>query len=485
MTSSARQDLLAWAENEMARLRRTRLVAEGTIKRIRDDLGGSHTVVTYPPLDALRPIDFRPLFESVRPVAELSLYMHIAFCEFICPFCHYETEYARLGKQEDERMRGYLDALELEISCWKQALAGSRLDSLYIGGGTPTAITTERLLRLLDAVSDLPRGSNFTACMETSPLTVVANDGREKLTALIDAGINRLSIGVQTFTPKLLTRSRGHNQEVARTAVETVLGLLDNVNIDLIQDLPQQEIEHILDDLEIVASYRPAQVTWYILRLREEAGWFKAYRRSALRLANSTESLRRRLLINEGMRRIGYRAGVGGRFLREDRFCDRFKKVRARLDTTLLGLGVSSYSHGWGHMFRNVFSRGELDGLREYVARINRDGYAVEMGCKIDEVEQVASRLVAGIRSGVALPEPTPATVSYLTSAIAQMRQLEEAGLVTVNERHEVVLTEVGHLFEEEICALFYSPAVQQRLLINRALAETINSNTHKNAARH
>ncbi|MGH9878403.1 MAG: hypothetical protein ACRD5H_12270, partial [Nitrososphaerales archaeon] len=103
-----------------------------------------------------------------------------------------------------------------------------------------------------------------------------------------------MSIGVQTFNERLLRRSRGHGQRILLDALEVVLSLAENVNIDLLQDLPDQNLDHILEDLDFIERLKPAQVTWYLLRLRPEAAWFKAYNRSSLEIANSLESTQKR-----------------------------------------------------------------------------------------------------------------------------------------------------------------------------------------------
>jgi oxygen-independent coproporphyrinogen III oxidase len=451
-----REDLLYRSECRLDFLRDNVLAKARFIERAHLGFGGSHTVVTYPPLDSLEAIDKDLLIGRAGPVNDLNLYLHLPFCEFSCPFCHYETRHSRIGAPESEEISNYLAALKCEIESWKKLLGGSTLESIYIGGGTPTAISGERLLELFSLLSDLKRSENFTACIETSPLTAIAADGREKLAALIRAGVNRISIGVQTFNERLLKSSRGHGQKAVLDALEIVLGLVDNVNIDLIQDLPHQSDSDILDDLELIESLRPAQVTWYIMRLQPGSVWFERYLNSRLELGDSLGSVRKRIIIREGMKRLGYKPSPGGRFIRDDRFKDRYKNVRAALDSTLLGIGVSAYSHGWDYIFRN--------GSAEYVSSIRASGLAIKSGYQIDEVEYVASRLVSGIRYGASLPEPAPETEKYLAEAKRVLENLLHSGLVEPDAEGKYALSEAGFLFEEEICSMFYSQKVRERL---------------------
>jgi coproporphyrinogen III oxidase-like Fe-S oxidoreductase len=435
------------------------------ISRVRTDLGGSHTVVTYPPLDALDPIDPSEIIEAVRPVDAINLYVHIAFCEVLCPFCHYDTAFSNISADESESVRSYLGALASEIRQWKSLIAGSTVGSLYVGGGTPTAISTERLLSILHALEDIPRVPGFSCCVETSPLTTVAPDGKDKLAALVGAGVDRLSIGIQTFNSQLLRRSRGYTPETAIEALHILGSLIDNVNIDMIQDLPDQTEDHLLDDLDCIESIRPAQVTWYILRLRPEAAWFSRYNRAALEISGPIESVRKRLLIREGMERMGYISRPGGRFVRKDTIHDQFKDIRASLGSTLLGMGVSAYSHGWGAFFRNTFSRANINGIQSYVSRVAGGMLPIETGWWIDDVERAAGSLVFGIRTGVRVPEPTIANHSYVDRAVRTLAGLESAGLVSADAGGRYAITKFGSLFEEEICSLFYSREVERRLM--------------------
>jgi oxygen-independent coproporphyrinogen-3 oxidase len=460
-------DLSKWSENEFYRLGCSRVLESHTAGRAKSGLGGSHTVVTYPPLDALEPIVADNVTQAAGTVGDLHLYAHVAFCEFLCPFCHYATTYTPLSKTHP-LVEAYISALCREVKSWRGVLGGSILRSLYIGGGTPTALSTESLLHLLAALQDgYGQTEDLRACIETSPMTATTNDGESKLRAVVAAGINRISIGIQSFDNALSRRSRGYSKSTALKALETVLGLGVEVNVDLIQDLPDQTNESVLDDLQWIGRFMPDQVTWYLLRLRPEAFWYQMYERDDLSLPSEEESVRRRLMIREGMRRLGYLPRPGGRFVREDSVRDDFKEVRGETAMALLGVGVSAYSHGWGYFFRNSAirsrNRKEQSGIPAYIARINKDGWAIESGLALDETEMTASRLVKAIRGRVMLPKSTPENEIYLAEAQRVLEFLEEQGLVEVAEGF-YSLTEMGSLFEEEVCTLFYSSPVKERI---------------------
>ena len=359
-----------------------------------------------------------------------------------------------------------MDALEREVAFWRREISQSRVKSIYVGGGTPTALSSGRLTRLIAMLREFgPHAADLELCIETSPITVAADDGGQKLLAAIDAGVNRISIGVQTFDSALSRRARGHLVDTAAKALKAVMSLGVKVNVDLLQDLPDQTDESLVNDLAWIREFLPDQVTWYLLRLRPESAWYPMFRRGDLSLPTDQESARRRLLIREGMKRLGYLPKPGGRFVRDHETLDSFKSTRSDSSRTLLGMGVSAYSHGWGFFFRNTggSSRKNAAGIPQYLRRVREEGCAIETGLRLSEVELAANSIVSGIRQGCGVPKETALNTRYLEKAMATLGRLEAGGLLR-QEDGAFMLTELGSLFEEEICALFYTPWIEERL---------------------
>ena len=132
------------------------VVASKAMFRARSRLGGSHTVVTFPPLESLAPKVPKELVVGSLQPAKINLYAHVAFCEFLCPFCHYETAFRKLGSGADTRMSKYMAALSREWQSWVERLPGSTISSIYIGGGTPTSIPISYLTRFLEQILRFP-----------------------------------------------------------------------------------------------------------------------------------------------------------------------------------------------------------------------------------------------------------------------------------------------------------------------------------------
>lgn len=199
-------------------------------------------------------------FDPSRPEG---LYVHIPFCATKCPYCDFNT-YAGI-----EAMMGtYLAALRSEIELWGEVLGGPRLETVFFGGGTPSYLPEGSLDMLLDAI----RGGFGLA--DDSEITAEANPddlGDEKLTSLLEAGVNRLSIGVQSLDDGLLrVLGRRHTASEAIDAFNAARSAgFDNVSIDLMYGLPYQTPEQWGTTLDTALGLRPSHISMYCLTLEE------------------------------------------------------------------------------------------------------------------------------------------------------------------------------------------------------------------------
>ena len=108
----------------------------------------------------------------------------------------------------------------------------------------------------------------------------------------------------------------------------------------------------------------------------------------------------------------------GGRFVRSIEYKDKYKEIRSGSDTTLLGMGVSAYSHGWGYFFRNTNSSNKKDAIKEYVTTIESGKFAIQEGMFMDEEIKIASKLVKGIRTNVNFDKNLKEDNKYLTDTV-------------------------------------------------------------------
>lgn len=189
----------------------------------------------------------------------LGLYLHIPFCEKKCPYCDFNT-YAGL----DDLFQRYVDALCRELGRWAALLDGRTISTVFLGGGTPTVLTAEQLAQLFETVHRHFRLS--TRCeisSEANPGTV----DRAKFSTLRSLGVNRLSMGVQSFHPEEL-RFLGRIHDVADVfqAFETARSAgFDNINLDFMFGLPHQSADRWRTTLDQALALSPEHLSLYSL----------------------------------------------------------------------------------------------------------------------------------------------------------------------------------------------------------------------------
>ena len=193
---------------------------------------------------------------------KIGIYVHIPFCKSKCGYCDF---YSRCDLSKAER---YVDALLLQFDAWKQLLADRSIDSVYIGGGTPTVIGDILLLRVIRGIFDrfcIESGAEFT--IEANPGTVDQNS----LDAYRKAGVNRISFGVQSANDALLCRiGRIHNYNQARQAILWAKEAgFDNLSADLMYALPDQSKEDLLLSIERLSDLPLSHISMYGLKVEE------------------------------------------------------------------------------------------------------------------------------------------------------------------------------------------------------------------------
>ncbi len=313
---------------------------------------------------------------------------------------------------------------------------------------------------------------------------------------LREYGVSRISIGIQTFDFGTLRRVArtftGHTKQDEEKAVKILLDSgIPNINVDMIQDLPLVTSDYdkrLRNDLMKVAELRPPHITWYNLRLRPET----TDARKGLQLLDERQiterqSLASRLTIWNFLEAIGYQVLEGDRFALEERYEDLFRKTRGSLETDLIGLGVSAYSHVDSMFFRNPRVTGgkirkdSRKATQEYIQRVLENGYAIFEAFEITPDEELAGKFALGLKRGVPLSvfdeyRVDPEIGAYSDFVLRPTTKLIDAGLLEV-ENGILQFTKMGMLFENEICAQFYSPRVKYLAHRNRA---TINTKIQK-----
>jgi putative oxygen-independent coproporphyrinogen III oxidase len=192
----------------------------------------------------------------------LSLYIHLPWCVQKCPYCDFNSHKAGDAAPKER----YIKALLRDLAGEADRADGRPVETVFMGGGTPSLFAPNEIQDLLKGVRAL-----FTIG-ETAEVTMEANPGTVECgspAGYRDAGVNRLSIGAQSFDDELLSKlGRIHSSaDITRAVREAQDSSFDNINIDLMHGLPDQTVEMALTDLRSAIELEPAHISWYQLTL--------------------------------------------------------------------------------------------------------------------------------------------------------------------------------------------------------------------------
>lgn len=202
--------------------------------------------------------------------AGTGLYIHFPWCERKCPYCDFNSHVSGQALPEAEMVTALINDYTSDLETY-----GARpIDSLFIGGGTPSLISAQSMARLLDGIDRLtPLSDNTEITMEANP----GSSEQEKFSGYRAAGVNRLSIGIQSFNSEHLKRlGRIHSRDEADHAIKAAQAAgFQRINIDLMYGLPDQTLKQALQDVEQGLSYNTGHLSWYQLTIEPNTVFYK------------------------------------------------------------------------------------------------------------------------------------------------------------------------------------------------------------------
>ncbi|MGE5452470.1 MAG: radical SAM family heme chaperone HemW [Acidobacteriota bacterium] len=207
---------------------------------------------------------------TLQALPPLSLYVHLPWCLRKCPYCDFNSHQiastpGQSGLISPQTEARYLDALRADLESALPSIWGRRVHTLFIGGGTPSLFSPDGIDRMLaDIRARLPLEPQCEITLEANPGTFEA----DRFKAFRQAGVNRLSIGVQSFDDaKLQALGRVHNGPQARAAIEEAASCFDTFNIDLMYALPDQSMDDLRDDVQTALAFEPPHLSLYHLTM--------------------------------------------------------------------------------------------------------------------------------------------------------------------------------------------------------------------------
>ncbi|MGS2717923.1 radical SAM family heme chaperone HemW [Eionea flava] len=203
----------------------------------------------------------------------LSLYIHIPWCVQKCPYCDFNSHQAT-QKQHALDEKKYIRVLKSDLTLESRFSAGRKITSIFFGGGTPSIFSAAGIE---DILQHAEKTIGFSDDIE---ITLEANPGtfeQKKFSGFYQAGVNRLSIGVQSFNPTHLSiLGRIHNQQEAINAVNIAQQAgFNNINIDLMHGLPEQTADDAMDDLQQAIEHKVQHISWYQLTIEPNTAFYR------------------------------------------------------------------------------------------------------------------------------------------------------------------------------------------------------------------
>ncbi|MGG6437497.1 radical SAM family heme chaperone HemW [Saccharococcus caldoxylosilyticus] len=373
-----------------------------------------------------------------------SAYFHIPFCAQICYYCDFNKVFFQ-GQPVDE----YLQAMEREMKKTVEVFPAERLDTLFVGGGTPTVLEMKQLDFLLESIY-----KHFRFSKDEVEFTFEANPNelsKEKLQLLKAAGVNRLSFGVQTFHDSLLkTIGRTHRYgDVMRTISLAKEAGFDNISIDLMYGLPNQTLQQFQEDLEIAFSLDIQHISAYSLIIEPKTIFYNLWRKGTLPLPSEEEEAE---MYEEAMRQMelhGYQQYEISNYARPG-FQSRHNLTYWN-NEEYYGIGAGAHSYVDG------VRRVNIGPIKQYIAKVQETGLPYREVHRVTWMEQMEEEMFLGLRKteGVSKRRFSEKFGRDMHDVFgAAIRAERQKGLLEETDTH-VRLTRRGRLLGNEVFQAF------------------------------
>lgn len=321
----------------------------------------------------------------------IGIYIHIPFCKSKCPYCDFNS-FALNPIPENNYIRSLINELESTIKK-EDSIHCKPLDTIYIGGGTPSVISAKYIKEILDKLhKSFKLKDEIEVTIEVNPATVNA----DKLKEYKNFGINRLSIGVQSFDNKVLKiLGRIHNAKDAIKTYEDARNAgFENIGIDLMFGIPNQDIDMWLADIEMAISIKPEHISTYGLTIEKGAEFYCMQKKGNLILPDEETYL---LMYESAIKRLknaGYIHYEISNFSLPDYESKHNLRYWQGLDYIGLGAGAHSYikNNGWGKRFWNE------EDVFKYMDKIGRDGSAASGMETLTKKDAIREFIFLGLR---------------------------------------------------------------------------------------
>lgn len=378
----------------------------------------------------------------------LSLYLHLPWCARKCPYCDFNSHEARGGIAED----AYVDALIADLEQELPAVWGRPVETVFIGGGTPSLFSAAAIDRLLSALRALlPLAAQAEITMEANPGSAEA----VKFAELRAIGINRLSIGVQSFDDDMLQRlGRVHGAAEAIAAAEAAHAAgFEEINLDLMYGLPMQNADQALADLEQAIALRPSHLSHYQLTLEPNTRFAHA----PPPLPDEDTLWTMQDLCQARLAAAGYQQYEVSAYARAGHRCRH--NLNYWLFGDYLGIGAGAHAKISSAMSQQIVRSAKVRHPRDYLAKAAGPARIAEQRT-LTRREAAFEFMLNALRLNEGFPVTLFAQHAGLPLLVveAPLRLAEEKGLIE-RDLHHIRPTELGRRFLNDLTALFLPEA--------------------------
>jgi oxygen-independent coproporphyrinogen-3 oxidase len=429
-----------------------------------------HFINSYPPFNVAKAADD----SCLGATRELALYVHIPFCPTICTYCFYK----KFGRPSESEVDTYLRYLKREIELYadRSDAAERKIKTLYIGGGTPSVLSVPQLVDLLSTLRahlDLDRVEEF--CCEIMPHATTAT--ADKLAALRDLGVSRLSFGVESFDESLLKlHNRPCTRELYDWTYSTACDLgFPTINIDMMSGLAGATWDTWRGDVENLLRWSPPSVSIYKTEVFYNTTMFTGMRhgKGMADLISDAEEIEHIRYAHETLQARGnYLVGDCLHLVKEISDCDlHYRSIWN--GTELKGLGLSAHSSCDGVLHQNASE------LVDYYALLDAGRLPVKRAHQLSARDRLSQAMVYGLKnlavSRAGFVQQFGVDMTALYGPVID--DLVSAGVMTLDDEW-LRITPENYIFTDDVCRQFFLPEYEQMMLAHLDRSTTVSELT-------
>ncbi|MEG2484121.1 MAG: radical SAM family heme chaperone HemW [Clostridia bacterium] len=367
---------------------------------------------------------------------DIGVYVHIPFCESKCFYCDFNSVACNKLQDEKALIKKYFDSLIKEIISAAEMLAAYNISTIYIGGGTPSYVSEKYIVEILNILKSMCGNTDIEIAIEVNPGTCVKN----KLNAYKEAGINRISIGLQSGNDKTLKQiGRIHTyKEFEETVLEVKKAGIDNFSVDYIFGLPNQTEDIVEEEIKEIIKLNPKHISTYDLEVYENTKLDFLIKEKYLEVPSEDEVVDIRHRGEETLTKLGYNRYEISNYAKEG--YESKHNLAYWNQKKYIGFGAGASSFYNGIRYTNVKN------IKEYIEKIESNQTISVVDEQMDLLDMIREYAVLRLR----LKEGIDLNIfkarfkkDFLDMFKTEVESLVEKGLL-IHEKNNIFLSERG-----------------------------------------